>query len=72
MTGVQTPKIQKISMVHGCRCLPHEDVYDGGVQTPKIQKINKDVVKPNRTHVYKVRALMSIKLILGSLQAIDN
>jgi hypothetical protein len=71
MTGVQTPKIQKISTVHGRRCLPHEDVYDG-VQTPKIQKINKNVVKPNQTHVYKERALMSIKLILGSLQAIDN
>jgi hypothetical protein len=50
----------------------HMKTFMTGVQTPKIQKINKDVVKPNRTHVYKVRAIMSIKLILGSLQAIDN
>jgi hypothetical protein len=50
----------------------HMKTFMMGYKLQKFQKINKNVVKPNQTHVYKERALMSIKLILGSLQAIDN
>ena len=41
-----------------------------GVQPP-LEK-HKEVLKPKGTHEYRVHDLMSIKLISGSLQAMDN